>query len=219
MQVDSVRLHETALPLCRVVGQRGAGAAAAKVLGAGGVVAFPTETVYGLAVRYGDRRARARLAQVKHRPHGRPFQILLSSSRRLGELCHALPEAARTLARTFWPGPLTLVVRAKTGRWLGLRVPDHPAARDLARRAGGMLVATSANLSGRRPARNADEVIRALGANVDFVLDGGAVGRGTASSVVRVSQTSWQLLREGAISRKQIENVLGSGPTARGARK
>lgn len=193
----------------RVVGERGAVAAAARVLAAGGVVAFPTETVYGLGVRYGDRSARARLARVKNRPPGRPFQVLLSSKRRMGEVCDVLPEAARKLAHAFWPGPLTLVARSRTRRWVGLRVPDHAVARDLARRAGGMLTATSANLSGCRPARKAADVVRALGAGVDFVLDGGEVKLGTASSVVRVSHKSWELLREGAISRQEIEDLIG----------
>ena len=193
--------------------ERGALAAAVRALSAGLVVAFPTETVYGLGVRYGDRSARARLARVKNRPGGRPFQILLSSRRRARELCVEWPAAAAKLAAAFWPGPLTLVLRSGRRGWVGLRVPDHPVARELARRAGGKLVATSANVSGRQAARSADEVVRALGGVVAVVLDGGRAALGKASSVVRVSGGSWELLREGTVRREDVESLIGShGP-------
>ena len=193
--------------------------AAAAALKRGGVVAFPTETVYGLAVRYGDRRAQARLARLKNRQPGKPFQVLLSSRQRVRQLCGQLPEMASKLARAYWPGPLTLVVRNRSGRWIGLRVPDHPVARELARRAGGALAATSANLSGRRPALAAKEVLEAFDAGVDLVLDGGPVAIGEASSVVRVSRRHWQMLREEAIAQSEIENLLGSHTKKEGIRQ
>ena len=188
--------------------ERGAMAAAARVIKGGGVVAFPTETVYGLAVRPNDDAARVRLRRIKGRPAGKPFQILLSSRRRVGEYCSELPDVARRLARTFWPGPLTLVVKDRRGRWVGLRVPDHPVALDLARRAGGALVATSANVSGCQAARNARELSGELVHRVDLVLVA-AAGRGKASTVVRVSHSDWKLLREGAISRRQVADIVG----------
>jgi len=185
-------------------------AAAVRALSNGLVVAFPTETVYGLGVRYGDRSARARLVRVKNRPAGRPFQILLSTRRRARDLGVEWPPAAAKLAAALWPGPLTLVLRSGRRGWVGLRVPDHPVARELTRRAGGKLVATSANVSGHEAARTADDVLQALGPAVAVVLDGGRAPLGKASSVVRVSGESWQLLREGAVPREDIEGLIGA---------
>ena len=135
-------------------------ARAATAVREGGVVAFPTETVYGLAVRAGDRAARARLARIKGREGKKPFQVLVSSRHAAVRMCGRLPLCARKLARALWPGPLTLVVKGRNGRWLGLRVPDHPVAAALLRRCGGSLVATSANLSGEKDAVTAAEVDR-----------------------------------------------------------
>ncbi len=191
-------------------------AAAAAALRQGHVVAFPTETVYGLGVRMGDRAAKARLMRIKRRPAGKPFQILLSSRRRAIELCGRMPGLARRLMDTFWPGPLTLVIRARNGRWVGLRMPAHHVARSLARRVGGAILATSANVSGRRPARTAQEVKVALGERVKTVVDGGRCRLGKPSSVVRVSGDRWEMLRTGAITARQIKQITGTSPISRG---
>ena len=193
----------------------GALRAAADVLRRGGIVAFPTETVYGLAVRDGDRTARQRLRCLKQREANKPFQILLSSRRAAFERCPGLCRAGRKLARTFWPGPLTLVAKSSNGQWLGLRVPDHAVARSLARRVGG-LIATSANLSGRRTARTGREVLKTLGGRVDLVLDGGVFVASKPSSVVRVSEDGWEVLREGALSAREIEAALGNNVFRKG---
>lgn len=189
--------------------------AAADVLLDGGVVAFPTETVYGLAVRCGDRAARTRLRRLKCREPAKPFQLLLASRRAALRLCPRMSALARALAHAFWPGPLTLVVRGPNGRWVGLRVPDHAVPRSLARRVGGALVATSANRTGARPARTAVEVEKALGDGVDLVLDDGRAPLGRPSSVVRVSGGEWELLREGALTESQIRDVTGTAPMGR----
>lgn len=186
-------------------------ARAAAVLRKGGVVAFPTETVYGLGVRTADRAARARLFRIKGREAGKPFQLLVNSRRQALRLCGRLPTSARKAARAFWPGPLTLVVKARTGRWVGLRMPDHPVARDLVRRAGGALVATSANLSGRKPACSAAEAVSALGDRVDLVLDGGTARHREPSTVLRCEGGNWTILREGAIKRRAILRLLEPG--------
>lgn len=203
------------LPI-RLATERGALAQAATILNADGIVAFPTETVYGLCVAYGSRSAIQRLARTKCRRAGQPFQLLLSSARRMRDLCGDLPDEAGRLAKAFWPGPLTLVVRGKSGRWIGLRVPDHPVARDLAKRAGGVLVATSANLSGERPACDAREVAAAFDKGIELVLDGGPAVIGTASSVVRVTNRYWEILREGAISEAELARVIGDHPLRKG---
>jgi len=182
---------------------------AARVLSRGGVAAFPTETVYGLGVRYGDRAARERMRRLKGRDREKPFQVLLSSKVAALRICGTMPPLARKLASAFWPGGLTLVVRSRGGRWLGLRVPDHPAPRSLARRLGGALVATSANRSGNAPARTAAEALKALGSEIDLILDGGRAKLGAPSTVVRVEGNRWRLLRAGVISTRDIESVAG----------
>jgi L-threonylcarbamoyladenylate synthase len=181
---------------------------AAAAVRKGGVVAFPTETVYGLAVRAGDRAARERLIRIKGREGKKPFQVLASSRRAALRLCGRLPVCARKLARELWPGPLTLVVRGKNRRWVGLRVPDHPVAAALLRRCGGPLVATSANLSGRKDALTAAEVISALGGRVDVLLDGGPARCRKPSTVVKCDGEDWSILREGVIKRSAIRRVL-----------
>ena len=191
-------------------------AAAAAVLRRGGIVAFPTETVYGLAVRPGDVVARARLRRLKRRSGAKPFQLLVSSRRRAMEMCGRVSALTQRLARACWPGPLTMVVKDRNGRWIGLRVPDHPVARSLARRIGGVLVATSANRSNRRAARTAQEALDAVGGRVDLVLDAGPAGLGVASTVVRVQRNGWELLREGAISRRAIGEIAGTMPSMKG---
>jgi L-threonylcarbamoyladenylate synthase len=119
-----------------------------------------------------------------------------------------LPDCARKLARALWPGPLTLVVKGRNGRWLGLRVPDHPVAAALLRQCGGSLVATSANLSGEKDAVTAAQVISALGSRVDVLLDGGPAQRRRPSTVVKCDGENWSILREGAIRRTTILRLL-----------
>jgi L-threonylcarbamoyladenylate synthase len=174
-------------------------------------VALPTETVYGLAARTGDRAARARLVRIKGREGKKPFQVLVSSRHAALRMCGRLPACARKLARAFWPGPLTLVVKGRNGRWVGLRVPDHPVAAALLRQCGGSLVATSANLSGEKDAFTAAQVVSALGGRVDVLLDGGAAQRRKPSTVVKCDGENWSILREGAIKRAAILRLLAPG--------
>ena len=195
-------------PLVLDAAARKAVARAAAVIRAGGVVAFPTETVYGLAVRTGDGAARERLSGIKGRAGKRPFQVLVRSRHAALSLCGRLPACAQKLARAFWPGPLTLVVKSRSRRWVGLRVPDHPVAAALLRRCGGSLVATSANLSGEKDAVTASEVVSALGGRVDIVLDGGPAQRRKPSTVVKCDGESWSILREGAINCSTIRRLL-----------
>jgi L-threonylcarbamoyladenylate synthase len=191
---------------------RGAVRRAAEVLRRGGVVVFPTETVYGLGVRAGDPAARRRLARLKGRDDRKPFQILAADARAARALCPRMPPAAARLARRCWPGPLTLVAHRGGGKWVGLRVPDHAVARRLIRAAGGALTATSANRAGGRPATTAAEAAAALGARPDLVLDGGAARCGAPSTVVKVTREGWRLLREGAIPASEIERIVGTPP-------
>ena len=133
-------------------------------------------------------------------------------------MCGSLPVCARKLAQAYWPGPLTLVVKGKNGRWVGLRVPDHPVAAALLRRCGGSLIATSANRSGEKDAVTAAEVIVALGDRVDIVLDGGAAQRRKPSTVVKCDGENWTLLREGAVKRSTILRLLAPDRGRKAAR-
>jgi L-threonylcarbamoyladenylate synthase len=193
-------------------------ARAAAVVREGGIVALPTETVYGLAARTGDRAARARLVRIKGREGKKPFQVLVSSRRAALRMCDNLPVCARKLAQACWPGPLTLVVKGKSGRWVGLRVPDHPVAAALLRRCGGSLIATSANISEEKDAVTAAEVISALGDRVDIVLDGGPAQRRKPSTVVKCDGENWTLLREGAVKRSTILCLLAPDGGRKAAR-
>lgn len=174
---------------------------AIRILRSGGVVAFPTETVYGVGAlpEYCER-----LFHVKARPRHKEIPWLIAG---LAAAPFALPPLGRRLAERFWPGPLTLVVPGPDGS-IGLRAPDHPLARALLVALGRPLAVTSANLSGRPPARTAEEVNRALAGRVDLVLDGGPAPGGTPSTVVRIGPDGVELLREGAIAWPAIAAVL-----------
>ena len=196
-------------------------AEAARVLEAGGIVAFPTDTVYGIGVALGTPGGIERLFAAKQRPPERAIALLVADADQaagIGEL--NAPAAA--LARGFWPGGLTLVVARRDDRPLpaeltgegaratvGLRVPDHDAPRALAR-AVGPLPTTSANRSGEPEARNADELEAQLGDALDLIVDGGAAAGGPASTVVDTTTDPMRILREGAISAEAIDRCLAS---------
>ena len=181
-----------------------AASAACRVLARGGLIAFPTETVYGLGAA--DRpEAIARLAHAKGRDRARPFQKIAADIDAAGRAAPAWPRAADKLARRFWPGPLTLVVEKDPGGpSVGLRVPDHPVPVEIARRAGGLIIATSANASGSPEPLEACDVLRELGARVSVVLDGGPVAGGVPSTVVRVCGDEVSILREGALPAAEV---------------
>jgi L-threonylcarbamoyladenylate synthase len=180
--------------------------AAAEALRRGALAVIPTETVYGLA---GDARVPGvleRMFGAKGRDRNKPIPFLVSGidavlagGARLGDL-------EMSLARRFWPGPLTLVLDVGGGTE-GFRVPDHPVALALLRAVGGVLRATSANLSGEPPALTAGEGLRALGDSVDVVLDGGPVPGGTPSTVVKVESGRVCVLRSGAIPEAELKAV------------
>ena len=179
-------------------------ARAVEVLRAGGVVAFPTETVYGLCADASNREAVRRLYDVKGRDAGKASAFLLADRDAAETHAAPLPWIARRLADRFWPGPLTLVVPGRDEEWVGLRLPASGLPRALAAAAGVPLLQTSANRSGEAPALNAAAVEAALGDGVDLVLDGGRAPGGVSSTVVRVGPASWEVLREGAIPKADL---------------
>ncbi len=182
-------------------------AEAARVLREGGLVAFPTDTVYGLAVAAGNAAAKERLYEVKGRPAHQPCAYLLPDREALTAHVPALPPIAARLADRWWPGPLTLVVPDAEGQLTGLRLPGDGLSRSLARATGEPLLQTSANLAGRPPATDGASVAQALGGQIDLLLDAGQTPNRLASTVVEVNAERWSLLREGALSVAEVRSA------------
>jgi L-threonylcarbamoyladenylate synthase len=203
---------------------------AVSVLRAGGLVAFPTETVYGLGADASNPRAVRRIFEVKGRPATHPVIVHLADAVQLANWAREVPEPARRLARKFWPGPLTVILRRAPGvsdlvtggqDTVALRVPSHPLALQLLARFGGGVAAPSANRHGRVSATTAEHVRREFGAAVDFVLDGGETQVGIESAIVDLSGGKPVLLRPGWITADEIERTLGvplAAPDAGAAR-
>lgn len=191
---------------------------AGTILRNGGLVAFPTETVYGLGANALDAQAVERIFEVKGRPPSSPLIVHVDSVGMARELAREWPAAAEDLTRAFWPGPLTLVLPKLpqipdnvTARLptVGLRQPNHPIALALIREAGIPIAAPSANrFTGLSPT-TAEHVLKSLGAEVDLILDGGPSSIGIESTVLALSGSEPRLLRPGMISRDQIEDIVG----------
>jgi L-threonylcarbamoyladenylate synthase len=187
-------------------------ARALEVLRGGGLVAFPTDTVYGVGALAFDAAAVESIYLAKDRPAEKAIPILIGDAADLSKVTAEVPEIAARLAARFWPGALTLVTpkhpalpEAVSGTpTVGVRVPDHAAARALLRAAGPMAV-TSANISGQASPCTAQEVYAQLGGRIPLILDGGQTPGGTPSTVVDCTGAAPVILREGPISREQIE--------------
>jgi len=188
---------------------------AAEILRAGGLVAFPTETVYGLGADASSAAAVARLYAAKNRPADHPVIVHFDSREKAFAWAREIPDAAHKLAARFWPGPLTLILKrsAKAQDFVtggqdsvGLRVPSHPVAQDLLREFGGGVAAPSANRFGNVSATTAAHVKEEM--IVDLVLDGGASEVGIESTIVDLSEGNPVLLRPGRISKEQLEDFL-----------
>ena len=179
---------------------------AAAILRDGGIVAYPTDTLYGLAVDPRNAAAVARLIALKGRAASSSI-ALIAADVATAEEAGAFGPIERTLARTFWPGPLTVVVAASPSmstllaprRTLGVRVPDHAVARALSAAFGGCITATSANRSGEPPAVSAGEVELAVGEGIDLLLDAGSAPGGPPSTIVEVVDGRPTLHRGGAV--------------------
>lgn len=181
-------------------------ARAAAVLRRGGVVAFPTDTVYGVGASVFRPAAMRRLYRLKRRDRSKPLAVLVENAAAAGALTRDVPIQAKTLMDRFWPGPLTLILPASPlgtlvtgGRaTIGVRVPRGPVVRALLRACGAPLAATSANASGKPAAVSAAAVRRQLGTSVDLVLDGGRTTLAEESTVIDASRFPFLLLRAGA---------------------
>ena len=189
------------------------------VLRQGGLVAFPTDTVYGLGACVSLRQAVERVYRVKGRPRNMAFPLLLAHTSQIGEVADSVPQIAWLLVRNFLPGALTLVLHKSNsvpdvitggGITVAVRIPAHPVPVALAEGLGTPIVGTSANLSGKPSALTADEVYSQLGDKIDLVIDGGRCPGGRESTVVDVTGEVPVVLREGAISREELERVCGN---------
>jgi L-threonylcarbamoyladenylate synthase len=190
---------------------------AVRAIHAGGVVAVPTETLYGLAVDPFRAESVERVFAVKGRVAGRALPLIASDPDQVRERFGALPALARHLALRFWPGPLTLLIAAPlslapgvaggTGK-VGVRVPAHAVARALCRACGLPLTATSANISGAPPSGDPDEVERSVGDRIDILIDSGKTAGGLASTIVDVTGSAPLLVRAGAIRWDEIQACL-----------
>lgn len=197
----------------------------ADILKTGGLVAVPTETVYGLAGNALDEAAVRRIYEVKGRPEVKPLSVMVPDEAAMERWCVDVPRAAHALARRFWPGPLTIVLRSGAavpaltragGATVGLRCPDHALTLALLREAGLPLAAPSANPSGAPSPKTADEVLAYFDGQIDAVLDGGPCGIGRESTIVDLSAPPYRILRQGALAADEIFDALRESLTVIG---
>ena len=190
---------------------------AGEIIRAGGLVAVPTETVYGLAANGMNADAVERLYEVKGRPAVKPLSLMVSSAEELEQYANFVPQAARVLAQRFWPGPLTLVLPAKEeippivragGSTIGLRCPDHPLTLQALREAGVPFAAPSANPSGEPSPKTAEEVLAYFQGKIDGVIDGGPCTLGKESTILDLSCKPYRILRVGALSPAAVADAL-----------
>ena len=192
--------------------------AAADILRAGGLVAVPTETVYGLAADATQERAVQANYDAKGRPETKPLNVLVDGMSMVEAVCRDIPEDAYRLAEAFWPGPLTMILWGNgslppivpAGRETqGVRCPDHPDTLAVIRTLGRPLACPSANLSGQPSPKSADEVLARLDGHIDAVLDGGPCNLGVESTILDLTVIPYRILRRGGLSREAIQAVLG----------
>ena len=197
-------------------------AQAAGVLRCGGLVAFPTETVYGLGADAANEKAVTRIFAAKGRPADHPLIVHLAQAEDIARWARDIPDSAWRVAERFWPGPLTLILKRAAGvsdavtggqDTVGLRIPDHPVALDLLKAFGGGIAAPSANRFGRVSPTSAAHVLAELGDAVDCVIDGGSCAVGLESTILDLSGKHPRLLRPGAVTPAVLAETLGELPT------
>ena len=200
-------------------------AKAGQIIRQGGLVAFPTETVYGLGANGLDETASAKIYAAKGRPSDNPLIVHIARFSDLERIAEQIPDSARKLADAFWPGPLTMIFRKSpevpygtTGGLdtVAVRMPDHPIALALIEAGGGYIAAPSANTSGRPSPTRAAHVAEDLQGKIDMILDGGDVGIGLESTIVDLTEEKPVILRPGYINQKMLEDVIGPVEMDRG---
>lgn len=204
--------------IIKAYSEEGAIETAAKILQDGGLVAFPTETVYGLGGNALNPEASAKIYAAKGRPSDNPLIVHIADTSAVYELAEDVSEKAVYLMEAFWPGPLTIIFNKKevvpyetTGglSTVAIRMPSHDAALKMIRESGLYIAAPSANLSGRPSPTLAEHVIEDLSGRIDMILDGGPVGIGIESTIVDMSTETPTILRPGYITKNMLENIIG----------
>ena len=190
---------------------------AVAILKRGGVIGFPTETFYGLGADARNEAAIGKIFDVKGRDFNNPILVVIGELGQLNLFAQDIPAQARALMKRFWPGPVTILFRAGaavspkltagSGK-IGIRLTSHPVARELSRRLGGPLTATSANLSGAPECSSAEEVLSQLEGRIDAVVDGGLTPGGKGSTIVDATVSPVTVLREGVIPAALIQDTL-----------
>ena len=203
----------------------GAADEAAEIIKTGGLVAVPTETVYGLAGNGLDEEAVKQIYEVKGRPQVKPLSLMVPGAEAMDRYCEDVPQGARLLAERFWPGPLTIVLKAKDfipsivlagGDTVGLRCPDHPMTLELLKKAGVPFAAPSANPSGEESPKTAQKVWDYFSGRIEGIIDGGECGIGRESTIISMAQKPYKILRQGALAEKEIASALTEGLTILG---
>ena len=183
----------------------------------GGLVAVPTETVYGLAGNGLNESAVREIYEVKGRPAIKPLSLMVPDESAMEQYCEDVPQQAHALAQKFWPGPLTIVLKAKKavpsivlagGETVGLRCPDHPLTLSLLRQCALPLAAPSANPSGEASPKTAEQVLSYFDGKIDAIIDGGPCGVGRESTLIDLSRAPYRILREGALPPETIADAL-----------
>ncbi len=178
-----------------------------RVLKKGGLAAFPTETVYGLAALAENRRAVRKIYRLKKRSPGKDLTVQVASVKKIADLIPAVPDEAKVLLKQFCPGPITLILKEKRGK-IGVRIPAHKISLAILRKINRPLVVTSANLSGRKDPVTADEVRRNFAGKIEVIVDGGRIRAALPSTVIDLSGKKWRILRPGKIKPEKIREAL-----------
>ena len=193
---------------------------AGDILKRGGLVAFPTETVYGLGADALNEEAAKKIYAAKGRPSDNPLIVHITNMAALGKIVSQIPDAARKVAEAYWPGPLTMIFEktkivpyGTTGglETVAVRMPSHPAARAVIDAGGGYIAAPSANTSGRPSPTTAEHVAEDLDGRIEMIVDGGAVEIGVESTILDMTVTPPMILRPGAVTREMLEELSGEG--------
>ena len=191
---------------------------AAEVILRGGLVAVPTDTVYGLAGNGLDVDAVASIYEVKGRPAIKPLILLLSDLSVAETFCTQIPQSAHILAEAFWPGPLTIILPCNDtvpeivvagGKTLGVRSPNHPKTLELLRLVGVPLAAPSANISDKPSPKSAKDVLEYFDGKIDCIIDGGVTALGIESSIIDLTTEPYSIIRQGALPEDEIWKALG----------
>ncbi len=181
---------------------------AANALISGKIVAFPTETVYGLGVCADNHTAMDNLYSVKQRPRDKRLSIMISSPDEIARYTKHVPPIAEKFISAYWPGPLTIILELEDGSTVGLRNPDNRVIRDLINTAEIPIASTSANISGEAPAIDAQQVINNFSEKIDVVLDDGYTESGKPSTIVKIRDNAYKIIRHGVIEEERLKRCL-----------